>query len=166
MLLEQLETLLHVQIDLMLPPGQPATSFGTVAIPSGGGFQLRITATDTCYLYVFHIDSRDNVSQLFPNPEASKELNPLAAGRAYLIPQGSKSFVLDRNAGSETLHFVGSRWPAKDVEALFDRVRTARQPAERAKYRQELVARFRAREHASTAGVRGVFYKEYAFRHE
>jgi hypothetical protein len=165
-LLDRLERPLHIQSVLLLPPGQGSNQGEMLSIPSGGGFQFQFTPSDTCYLYIYQLDSYNNVAQLFPNPEATPETNPLQAGTMYQIPAGANWFILDQHSGQEMVYFVASRWPAQDLEELFERLSNTAQLAEKEAYRHKLIERLRVRAQTQATGVGGVFYQEYTFQHE
>jgi len=162
----QMDKELTIQSDLILPPRQGKMRGEMVSIPSGGGFQLRLTPSDDCYLYIYHLDSQHELVQLFPHPDAARVNNPLRGGSTYHIPRDGNWFILDQTPGQERIYFIASRWPAKDLEELFNRLGHAAGQTEKDEYRHRLVMRLEARSQARVAGMRGFFYKEYAFWHE
>jgi len=165
-LLDRIGKKLSVPIQLILPPGQGSVQGQEASIPSGSGFKLHLIPGDTCYLNIYQLDSHNNLDQLFPNSGATPEKNPLRAGKTYRIPSGEKRFILDQNTGQETLYFVASRWPSRDLEELFEQFKNASGQKEKDTYCKRLIERIKARHHARSAGVEGCFYKEYAFQHE
>lgn len=190
----QIEAPLHLTSNLRALPRprssgvNPSPAPGRLTLISGDAFKVDITPGAEMFLYVYHDDPRGEVWQLFPNSEASPGPNPLQAGRTYMLPASDPGFVLDEHTGRETLHFVASRWQARDLEALVDHVRHAshavEQPGYRStramiletvlslgketrpeRYRRQLFERLAIRQQAQAAGIGGCFYAEYSFEH-
>lgn len=164
--LDQISRGLNVESELILSSGQAVQQGETASIASGDGFQLRFVPDDTCYLYIYQLDSYNNLAQLFPNTGATLVRNPLEAGEICQVPEGDELFILDENTGKETICFVASRWPARDLEELFALYSDAYGEEERDGYRQGLVERLMLRRQARDAGVGGCFYEECGFWHE
>jgi hypothetical protein len=163
-LISKLTNELTIRAALIPSPGQGEKRHGDLAvISSEHGFRLEFTPSDNCYLYVYHIDSHKNVTQLFPNPEASEEGNPLQGGRTYGIP--NDYFILDRNTGLETIFFVASRLPATDLEDCYARLAGASAGQQRDTYYNELVERIKVRRQAMDAGIKGCLFQEQVFWH-
>ena len=76
---------------------------------SGQGYTMYINPSDTCYLYLFQVDSLGNVSKLFPNKEYHTLDNPLLAAKKIWIPNENEVFYLDETTGEETIFIVASR---------------------------------------------------------
>jgi len=149
-------------------PEQSTTlsSSGNIVLRSGDSYGLDFIPEDDCFLYIYQLDPTQNFTQLFPDPKIALRQDPLRAGKTYQIPAGDNRFILDQNAGRENLYFVASRWPSRDLEALFDQFKNASGQKEKDAYCKRLIERIKARHHARSAGVEGCFYKEYAFQHE
>jgi serine/threonine protein kinase len=165
LLFDQMGRKLSVKIDLLASPGQGALQGNMQAIASGGGFQLKFTPDDDCYLYIYQMDSHNKLDRLFPNPKAHSLGGYVQADNNYIVPSAGDYFVLDSNVGQETIYFVASRWPAKDLEELHAKLDNSSDDLQKAAYQGELLDRVRARGKAIAAGVSGCFYTEYAFRH-
>jgi hypothetical protein len=164
-LLLQLRKALNVSSELTASSGEGAYRSGTRTIASGAGFQLSFTPSDTCYIYIFQVDSLNNLDQLLPNSQALREGNPVEGEKTYRIPSGGNYFVLDNNTGRETIYLVASRWPAEDIEELYAKFKGSSVVQERYRYRRELLERIKSRASAMEAGVSGCFYEEFAFLH-
>lgn len=165
-LLGQLSKGLTVPSELIPSPGQGKVREGMITISSGGGFKLRFTPSDTCYLYIFQLDSQSKLDRLFPAAKAMTGDKPVQGGKAYLIPAGKQDyFVLDRNTGRETVYLVASRWPAMDLREPYEQLVKASEPAEQNRYREQLIAQLNARREECAEGVGGCFYREHVFSH-
>lgn len=139
---------------------------GKIALRSGDGFRFHLAPADSCYLYVFHIDSGDNFAQIFPDPKHASPGSLLQAGVHYQIPSGRDDwFLLDEKTGTETIFIIASAWPTKDLEELSQGLTAAKSPAEQ-KAKAQLLERIQARAAARAAGFGGVYYEESAFGHE
>ncbi len=157
---------INIKTDLIVYPGRSVRPEGMVKISSGNGFQLLFRPEDAIHLYIFQIDSHDNLQQLFPNIDATDDHNPLNADTAYQIPTGDSWFILDLKSGMETIYFLASRWPALDLEKLFSRYNEAADDDQKNQYRQELVERIEVRRQAYADNMGGCFYKEFSFWHD
>lgn len=88
--------------------GSPAASPpGELVLRSGEGYRIEYTPDAPCFLYIYQLDSQNNLAQLFPNPEATGEGNlPRTAGLT-----GSRR---GRTGSSWTRTWAGRRsilWP-------------------------------------------------------
>jgi hypothetical protein len=164
--LDRLERKLDIQPQLVLPPGQGTIQGEVVSIRSGQGFQLQLTPSDTCYVYIYQLDAHNNLARLFPNPQAIPGTNPLRAGTKYRLPGGGNGFLLNQQSGQEMIYWVASRWPASDLEDIVERFHHAPRVAEKKGHRRRLERRLEVRRQAREQGVEGVFYKAHAFWHE
>jgi serine/threonine protein kinase len=163
-LINQMTAQLTILTALIPSPGQGEKRHGDLAvISSEHGFKVEFTPNDNCYLYVYHLDSHKNVTQLFPNTEASQEVNPLLGGKTYRIPKDY--FILDQNTGLETIFFVASRLPATDLEDCYAKLAGVSAGQQRDTYFNDLIKRINVRRHAMDAGIRGCLFHEKAFWH-
>jgi len=144
----------------------PALPTDPLVLRSGDGFKFEFIFADRSFFYVYQLDSRETVTRLFPHPDFSPRQNPLASGQNQLLPADGNFFILDEHSGRETVYFVASRWPARDLEKLSVELDNALRPEEKQALRRKLIARLEARAEAQAARVGGVFYKTYAFQHE
>ena len=77
------------------------------ALSSRDNYFLTFTPDHACYVYIFQFDSQKTVTQLFPNPDFSKESNPVVSGRRHRVPDSERgSLFLDENKGEEELVVV------------------------------------------------------------
>ena len=144
---------------------EPGTSSPRPVLRSGDRYRIECTVSDTCYLYVYQVDSAGKVDQL---PDPSPYVDPLflQAGRTYFFPGGDKDwFTLDDQEGPEMLYFVAARTPSRDLQDIYRQYREATGP-EKGMYRERLVVHLKKRQQARTAGVRGVFLSTFTFLHE
>ncbi|MDH3602652.1 MAG: DUF4384 domain-containing protein, partial [Candidatus Tectomicrobia bacterium] len=157
---------LHHTATIAPPPSgsQAASAEHIVVLGSGDGFQFDITPNDAAFLYVYHVEPRGALMQLFPNAESSPVRNPLAIEQPFRLPRGDQWFILDQNPGLERVYFVASRWPSRDLEAVLERGDGTPPPHLQTQGLGPLMKRLRARAQARACGINGVFYWQYGFR--
>ncbi|MBN1621684.1 MAG: DUF4384 domain-containing protein [Endomicrobiales bacterium] len=83
---------------------------------SGGGYALYIRPSDTCYLYVFQIDSLGESFRLFPNSMYETEENPLMPSSDNWLPNEIDLFELDETTGKEHIYVFASLEPIEEFE--------------------------------------------------
>jgi len=173
MLNQQLIDRLHLNINFgYLKSGsktgekRESLSTGQIVLGSGDSYRFEFTAENDCFLYVYQLDPDQKIVQLFPNSEFSSTRNPLQVDKRYRLPEGDNWFVLDQNSGQETIYFVASRWPAKDLGQIFKQLIDADDHEKKHGIRQKLLARLNANKKANIAGLEGFFYKKFSFQHE
>jgi hypothetical protein len=104
---------------------------GHAAVPVQDGAVLRagdrlwlsdVTPNRDAYLYVFILDPRSNLDQLFPSRGIPVSL-PLEGRRTYQIPPEDQRWVLDATQGFETFFVAASRSEVEppEMEGLIDR---------------------------------------------
>ena len=83
---------------------------------SGDYYKVIFTPNDQIYIYIFQVDTLNNIYQLFPLGDFN---NPVKAGKTYTIPSETTAFSLDDNIGNEYIYFVISKKRNTKVEALY-----------------------------------------------
>ncbi|OAD23804.1 conserved hypothetical protein, secreted [Candidatus Thiomargarita nelsonii] len=88
---------------------------------SGDHLKLIFTPTeDNIYIYIFMVDSHNNVARLFPTDKfkgaAKANKNPVKKSVKYFVPAKSKSFQLDNNTGEESIYLIATRQPDEVLE--------------------------------------------------
>ncbi|RKZ84824.1 MAG: hypothetical protein DRR19_17240 [Candidatus Parabeggiatoa sp. nov. 1] len=78
---------------------------------SGDSYKIQFTPKEAGYVYIFQSDSGGQLFRLFPTTDFSgadvrNNRNPVQAHRTYFVPGESRSFVLDKQVGNETIHFL------------------------------------------------------------
>ena len=111
-------------------PGEPEpipVPDGTVVHDGDGDaskadkLKVSFRATESCHLYVIAIDGTGWVTPVFPSAE-SRVANPVAKGQELRVPDArGRWFAFDEHKGVETLYFLASRAPRKDIEDLMKR---------------------------------------------
>jgi TolB-like protein len=92
---------------------------------SGDQYRIRVHPGSDCYLYVITYDSQGDVYVLFPHAKI-KQGNYIRGGCTYTIPgQNDPWYTLDDNPGKETLVFVASYEPLRDLDKLLSTMKTA-----------------------------------------
>lgn len=72
------------------------------------------------YVYLFQIDSRGNMTQLFPNPQITDTTNPITPGKAYRLPGEKDWFYLDENKGTEQVILISQIEPIAEPERIIN----------------------------------------------
>lgn len=91
-------------------------------------FQIFFKPRENCYLYVINVDAKKNMYTLFPNALA-RTGNYLKAGEENVLPDRNKFYELDDTTGMETIYFVASYSPMKDIEWLLEKAFEKSDPA-------------------------------------
>jgi hypothetical protein len=98
---------------------------GWTSLRSGDQYRMQVHAGSDCYLYVITYDSQGDVYVLFPHARI-KQGNFIRGGYTYTIPGASDPwYTLDNTPGKETLVFVASYEPLKDLDRLLSTMKTA-----------------------------------------
>ena len=88
------------------------------SLRSGDQYRLRLHTTSDCYLYVITYDSQGDVYVLFPHAKI-KQGSFIRGGYTYTIPGDSDPwYTLDQNRGRETIVFIASYEPLKNLDQL------------------------------------------------
>lgn len=91
---------------------------------SGDTFKIVFTPKQDAYVYIFQIDSNEQLSRLFPNQQygetpLSQPNHYLRAGRTYHAPEEkNKSFQLDSKTGLEKIYFIATTEADPELEKL------------------------------------------------
>jgi serine/threonine-protein kinase PpkA len=103
------------------------------SIHSGDHYKIQFSSAQDAYVYVFQIDSSDQIFQLFP-PKDFSEVAPentgsaaIKAGQTYYIPDQDKSFQLDEQVGKERIYVLAFRQPNTELEQLYRELGSARE---------------------------------------
>ncbi|MBF0225168.1 MAG: DUF4384 domain-containing protein [Desulfobacterales bacterium] len=118
---------------------------------SGDRYKIIFTPEKDCYVYIFQVDSLEQVFALFPMENSE---NPVKKGLTYYAPGTSKSFRLDKNTGIEKIYFIASKAKNTELEDLskkLDDLRIKQDHKQADKIQNEIKQHFR-----STRGNRGV----------
>ncbi|HEX9793293.1 MAG TPA: DUF4384 domain-containing protein [Planctomycetota bacterium] len=84
---------------------------------AGDNLKFSFEAGAPCYIYVISVDGSGWAQPIFPSP-SSPGTNPVAAHRQFTIPEGNEWFFLDQYRGVETVYFMASYVPRKDIEDM------------------------------------------------
>jgi hypothetical protein len=99
---------------------------------SGDHYKIWFTPEQDSYVYIFQIDSNQDIYRLFPRESlqgvALHQTNPVKAGRQYQLPADDKAFVLpDDRLGQEKIYVLVFQEPNTALEQLYDALEQARQ---------------------------------------
>ncbi|OAD20376.1 hypothetical protein THIOM_003928, partial [Candidatus Thiomargarita nelsonii] len=86
---------------------------------------------DNVFVYIFMVDSHNNVARLFPTDDfkgaAKLNKNPVKKGVEYFVPAAFRSFKLDDNIGEESLYLIAIRQPDDVLESQYKEMLLAQQ---------------------------------------
>jgi TolB-like protein len=96
-----------------------------MVLTSKDNYSVYLKPEQTCYVYVYQIDSTGKVFRLFPNSSFGNESNPLEAKRHYWIPDrhenGRVTFLfLDESAGTEEIYVMATTSRMDEFEKITD----------------------------------------------
>ena len=78
------------------------------SLSSKDDYALRVRPPRDGWLYIFQIDSRGRLAQLFPSARYGTAQNPVKAGVEYWIPADNLWYYLDETEGVETIYVAFS----------------------------------------------------------
>jgi hypothetical protein len=125
----------HIQVSYYYRPagqGELRTLTPGSKLRSGDHYKIWLTAEQDSYVYVFQIDSHQDIYRLFPRESlqgvAIHQTNPMRAGRQYQLPADDKAFILpDDRMGQEKIYVLAFQEPNTALEQLYDALEQARQ---------------------------------------
>ncbi len=113
---------------------------GTV-LHSGDLIKVLFKADRECYVYILQYGSSGEAGILFPVPEIALT-NPAKKGKDYAIPPGNDWYYLDDVTGRESLYFIASVEPIKEMDKLLARLEKAGKGKDDDKLKHELTKEF------------------------
>ena len=84
---------------------------------AGDKFRVMFRPHQDGYVYVIAVDGSALAQGIFPSA-STPFANPVKAGQQYILPEGNNWFSLDQFKGIETIFFVTSPAPRKDIEDI------------------------------------------------
>ncbi|MGE0083360.1 MAG: DUF4384 domain-containing protein [Desulfococcaceae bacterium] len=78
---------------------------------SADRYAVRIKTEEAGYVYVYNMDSSQNIISLFPNSRYSAKINPLKANESFRVPDNDQWLTLDENTGREDIILLASKKP-------------------------------------------------------
>ena len=96
----------------------PMPSDSRISLTSRDEYGLHFRARADGWVYVFQVDSRGQLAQLFPLHPSDTVGNPVVPGRDYRLPGEGKAFQLDEVVGKETVYVVFARARRADWEEM------------------------------------------------
>lgn len=140
----------RVAVDIPPPP---------LALRYGDMFKLSCRASQPCYLQIYQIDSRGRVDRL-PDPTPGAGVPLLKADTTYCLPAAVEDWrLVDAVEGQETLYFVASMQPDRELEETYRSFRLASE-AHKQEFTRHLEEQLQERSNAS-----GGFYASFTFQH-
>ncbi|MGB0911189.1 MAG: DUF4384 domain-containing protein, partial [Nitrospirales bacterium] len=95
---------------------------------AGDKFRIMFRPNSQAYVYVIAVDGSGWAQGIFPSP-TSPFANPVKPEQQYVIPEASNWFSLDQFKGIETIFFIASHEPRKDIEDIFKSIMGKERPA-------------------------------------
>ena len=89
-----------------------------MALSSGDKLKMMVQIKKTCFVYVFHKDSRGNFTLIFPYSIKQFDTDYQTA-RKYYTPKGDGWFQLDDRTGRETFYLIASDQRLLDIEYAY-----------------------------------------------
>jgi len=143
-----------------------STKLTNLKLTPKDNYRMFIETLSPSYLYVFQVDAEGRVDRLFPNPFYNKTDNPVLPLLSLQIPYSHTEWLYleevarDAPPRKNTLYFLASPWPAKQLDELYGKLHkeTNRE------VRNEILNEFMAALNVwKTAGVPACFFKELSF---
>ncbi|MDQ5911745.1 MAG: Non-specific serine/threonine protein kinase [Pseudomonadota bacterium] len=104
---------------------------------SGDHYQIRFTAEQNGYVYIFQIDSGGAIYQLFPFEKSQDSpnvnINPVQAGATYFIPAEDEAFQLDEQIGQEQIYVLAFQKQHSELENQYRALAEARRDQDQAR---------------------------------
>lgn len=105
-------------------------------------FKLFIRTNEDCYIYVLMFSSNGKVEKIFPYASINMS-NRIQGKQDYFVPPANDWYFLDENTGTETIFFIASYEPLRDIDKLLMDMENASaevQAEEARKAEQNLIA--------------------------
>ena len=90
-----------------------------VTLTADDSYRLVMQTAGERYVYVYQLDSRGKLMNLFPNNVYSSIQNPLNQEQAYYVPSDPNWFHLGEKKGEERIYVVASAQPMQELEELY-----------------------------------------------
>jgi len=97
-----------------------------ISLVSSDTYSFSISKSIPLYVYIYQIDSLDEIRILFPNSDLSNYLNPLECNNSCYFPQRGTRLYPMGPKGSVKTYFVASRWRSRKIEEVFSSFNTKR----------------------------------------
>jgi hypothetical protein len=83
---------------------------------SGSGYYFVVRPNAKSYVYLYQIDSNNQVFRLFPNEAYETGQNPISGNQDKMIPNSAMEYFLDESSGTEEIFFFASKAPIEKLE--------------------------------------------------
>jgi hypothetical protein len=90
-----------------------------VTLTADDSYRLVMQTAGERYVYVYQLDSRGRLMNLFPNNVYSSIQNPLDQEQIYHVPSDPDWFHLGEKKGEEQIYVVASAQPMRELEELY-----------------------------------------------
>ncbi|PON10432.1 hypothetical protein C2W62_50095, partial [Candidatus Entotheonella serta] len=115
---------------------QPLVNGSTLR--TGDGYRIYVEPYQPCYVYIFQIDSKGELTRLYPSADSGSHTVPGPVQGALWIPAPDRWFQLDNTQGLEEIYVVATQARREDVEDIFRRYTRMSRHAPAAPERREL----------------------------
>lgn len=90
-----------------------------VTLTAHDSYRLVMQTANERYVYIYQLDSRGRLINLFPNNLYSSAQNPLDQEQIYHIPSDPDWFHLSEKKGEERIYVFASAQPMQELEQLY-----------------------------------------------
>jgi len=101
----------------------------STTLNSGDHYKIYFSANRDCYAYIYQIDAKGEIFQLFPLHQFDglvlNQDNPVTGGVNYMLPSRNRYFYLDDTKGEETLYFAAYLRRNAELEERTDALQEA-----------------------------------------
>ncbi len=91
-----------------------------MVLTSKDNYAIYVKPSRNCCLYIYQVDSSQNVFKIFPNKIYSQTKNPIEAGKEYWIPSNIEFLYLDENIGVESIYIFATQASVPSLENIED----------------------------------------------
>lgn len=138
-------------------------SMPELTLYSGDLYKFSFTANDSCFLYLYQMDSRGQVEQ-WPDPTPERGPLRLAPWEKVQIPQAIEDWlILDQQNGQDQFYVVAPREPDRELEELYRNFRRVSE-VKKTTYHHQLLEKLRTynqEEHSAA-----VFSATFTIQHD
>ncbi len=85
-------------------------------LKTGDGYQIYLRPNLDCHMYIFQVDSSNNMYRLYPNLKDTHPTSYTSGDEAIMLPEPSRVFELDQNIGIEKIYLVAAKFAILEFE--------------------------------------------------
>lgn len=126
-------------------------------------YAIEFKPRNSAYVYIYQVDATGTMTQVFPNPDFSKQGNPVQAGMHYRVPEQGNWFYLDNNTGKEQIIVMAHKKPLSESEKICKQIINTSSPgnndimtASRDRDERGLVRQYKVKKGEKTRGLQSI----------